>query len=179
MLVSAAPPGDRGPQVGSSSPPKSFAAAATSSNPFNFNIEAKISSKDGFPAVSFSQLDFPQANLALRLSLILKFSSGRPVVDTIRSHIQKRWGLSSNVIVGIIDARHVMLQVSSEKDAIAALSRESFSIEGYFYKIYRYTTSFSPCFGFGLDSIATTPFICVPSWVFERCYKADWKISHN
>ncbi|OVA05655.1 hypothetical protein BVC80_8999g18 [Macleaya cordata] len=77
--------------------------------------------KDGIPAIRFSPHDMHRSEQKMAHALILKFSAGRPSINDIKSHIDLHWGLSGKLVVGIIDPRHILLNLTSEADVLKTM----------------------------------------------------------
>lgn len=82
-------------------------------------------SHQGEPGVCFTYDEIHRSVDPLRFSLIAKFSSGRPSVDEIRPHVRTHWMMNSEVHIGLLDPRHVILRFSSQEDFIQAWTRAS------------------------------------------------------
>lgn len=91
-------------------------------------------SHQGEPGVCFTYDEIHRSVDPLRFSLIAKFSSGRPSVDEIRPHVRTHWMMNSEVHIGLLDPRHVIMRFSSQEDFIQAWTRESLVIKAYYFK---------------------------------------------
>ncbi|OVA15314.1 Ribonuclease H domain [Macleaya cordata] len=144
---SVAPPESRGAPPNNPTPPISFANVLAPPQPTKTPVwvpEYRLSMKDGIPAIKFSPHDMLRSEQKLAHALILKFSAGRPSINDIKSHIDLHWGLSGTIVVGIIDPRHILLNLSSEADVLKALVREKKNIKGYWFRLFRWSSSFDP-----------------------------------
>ncbi|OVA10378.1 protein of unknown function DUF4283 [Macleaya cordata] len=106
--------------------------------------EYRLSMKDGIPAIRFSPHDLLRSEQIMAFSLILKFSAGRPPLNDIKAHIELHWGLTGKYVVGLIDPRHILLRLSSELEVTKVLVREKKHIQGYWFRIFRWSSSFNP-----------------------------------
>ncbi|OVA01789.1 protein of unknown function DUF4283 [Macleaya cordata] len=91
-------------------------------------------------------------------ALILKFSAGRPSIYDIKSYIDLHWGLTRKVIVGIIDPRHILLNLTSEADVLKTMVREKKHIKGYWIRLFRWSSAFDP----RKDSSIATIWVLLP-----------------
>lgn len=90
----------------------------------------------------FTYDEIPGSVDSLRFCLIAKFSSGRPSVDEIRPHVRTHWMMNSEVHIGLLDPRHVIMRFSSKEDLIQA---ESLVIKAYYLK-FLWSPWFDPRF---------------------------------
>ncbi|KAF6164988.1 hypothetical protein GIB67_005357 [Kingdonia uniflora] len=75
----------------------------------------------------------------------MKFPMGRPKADVIESNINSNWGLLEKpTTVAVLDFKHMMVMMKSEKDVTKALIRESRQIKGFFFKLFRWSIHFDP-----------------------------------
>ncbi|XP_035546258.1 uncharacterized protein LOC118348509 [Juglans regia] len=92
-----------------------------------------------------------------RFSIVLKFLRQRPSLDSIRSFIRSRWGLSCCPVVSAMqNSRNVFIRMSKEEDFNKALSRESCEINGVCYRPFAWSPDYTEEY--------ESP--CVPVWVF-------------
>ncbi|KAF5474794.1 hypothetical protein F2P56_006658 [Juglans regia] len=92
-----------------------------------------------------------------RFSIILKFLRQRPSLDSIRSFIRSRWGLSCCPVVSAMqNPRNVFIRMLKEDDFNKALSRESCEINGVCHRPFAWSPNYTEEY--------ESP--CVPMWVF-------------
>lgn len=72
--------------------------------------------KHGKPTMLFTPLKVQHSEAPLQYALVAKFSKGRPQMDSIRNHIINKWGLSHPPIVGLIDSRHILINMQTAND---------------------------------------------------------------
>ncbi|KAF6161589.1 hypothetical protein GIB67_009468 [Kingdonia uniflora] len=108
------------------------------------HVEFKTFNKDGILAIVFSSHDIALTTAMMTNSLIVIFSFGRPSVNLIQGTIEKLWGITGVVRVTLFYARHVLVDLDSEKDVVATLSRESLHVKCSYYKIQRWFIHFDP-----------------------------------
>lgn len=70
-------------------------------------------------------MEVSQSESQFSITLVAKFSAGRPPIQTIRDHINSSWGLQHHAVVGLLDPRHVMIRLASRESFVKAWSRES------------------------------------------------------
>ncbi|KAF6141038.1 hypothetical protein GIB67_006483 [Kingdonia uniflora] len=85
-----------------------------------------------------------RAEQAFASILIMNIFGVRPSMEDIRASIHNGWGLSASPIIGLMNARHVMIKMRVECDVIKALTQESLHIRGLFFKISRWSIDFDP-----------------------------------
>ncbi|OVA08691.1 hypothetical protein BVC80_5041g1 [Macleaya cordata] len=146
MATLADPSGKEGAPTTLPTPPtRLFANVLTPKPPSpEWVPDYRLSMKDGIPAIRFAPHDLIRSEQIMAYALILKFSAGRPSLNDIRSHISLHWGLSCNPVVGLIDPRHVLLKLTSEADVIKTMVREKKHIKGFWFRLFRWTSSFDP-----------------------------------
>ncbi|MDD0148503.1 DUF4283 domain-containing protein, partial [Shigella flexneri] len=69
----------------------------------------------GEPAITFSEEEMASLNAPFRLSLVGKFTLGRPALTEIRKIIIS-FGLKAEISIGLLDQKHVLLRCSHEED---------------------------------------------------------------
>ncbi|KAF6157059.1 hypothetical protein GIB67_041520 [Kingdonia uniflora] len=109
-----------------------------------FKPETRILSKDGMPVISFSPSNLNKAAAAFNTTLIMSFLAGKPQFDDITRIIESNWGLLKVPKVVVLDFKHIMVRMTSEKDVTRVLSRESRQIKGFFLRLARWTIDFDP-----------------------------------
>ncbi|KAF6163408.1 hypothetical protein GIB67_029257 [Kingdonia uniflora] len=103
-----------------------------------------MSFKDGMPVISFSPSDLNKAAAAFNTTLVMSFPYVKPNLEVIVCNITSHWGLLTEPKVAMLDFKHIMVMLVSEKDAIRALSIDSGKIKGFFYKLAWWTVNFDP-----------------------------------
>lgn len=86
-----------------------------------------------------------QISRSITLFFDRKLSSGRPSVDEIRPHVCTHWMMNSEVHIGLLDPKHVIMRFSSQEDFIQAWTRESLVIKAYYFK-FLWSLWFDPRF---------------------------------
>ncbi|KAF6151067.1 hypothetical protein GIB67_042402 [Kingdonia uniflora] len=118
-------------------PNPSFAnATAFKSVLEEFTPEARFLYKDGMPVVQFSPQEMAKAKAAFSTTLIMKFPSGIPLLGEITNNIKQLWGLKQIPIIGALDYRHFMIEMSSEDDVTTAIAREIRQIKAFWYGVF-------------------------------------------
>ncbi|KAF9598806.1 hypothetical protein IFM89_031474 [Coptis chinensis] len=110
----------------------------------SFKSSYKIETRDGYPMISFASQDMTKAIACLKNTLIIKFFFKKPSIDEIRISVRQTWGLKSEVIINVIDSKHILLKFADEEDVVKALARKNPHIEGCRYKISRWSHQFDP-----------------------------------
>ncbi|KAL3633900.1 hypothetical protein CASFOL_022662 [Castilleja foliolosa] len=118
--------------------------------------------KDEKPVCIISSLEIEQATKQLEYALIMKFTSGRPSLFDIRTHIKNHWKLAKDPIITLIDPRHVLVINENEEDMVIAQSQESHKINTSLYRIFKW----SPDFNFNKDSTIVPVWISFPKLPF-------------
>ncbi|XP_020599500.1 uncharacterized protein LOC110038916 [Phalaenopsis equestris] len=102
-----------------------------------------LSFKDGETAVYFSAAEIASLNEEVRFTLVGKVQLGHPKMDLVRSFLDSlnfigQWKL------GLIDGRHLLIQLSMEEDYARLFAKQSVSIGGVTMKIQKWTRDFNP-----------------------------------
>ncbi|KAL9686935.1 hypothetical protein QQ045_031330 [Rhodiola kirilowii] len=95
--------------------------------------------KDGKPAVLFTQAELQPGIQQLQHSLIAKFSAGRPQIDEVRRLMNQTWAMKEPTIIGAMDARHVLIILSSATDTNRILSHLLRKISNYLFRLFRWS----------------------------------------
>ncbi|GAV83168.1 DUF4283 domain-containing protein [Cephalotus follicularis] len=101
------------------------------------------SSIHGKPLVNISPQDVKLASEFQAFSLIAKFSLQRPSVDLFEHHVNSSWGLNRPATVGLLDPKHILIQLHSAEDFAKAWSRESRIFENHCFLLLRWTPAFT------------------------------------
>lgn len=99
--------------------------------------------KEGFPAIHFTPLELQRTEALFQFTLIAKFLRGRPTMETIRIHINEKWGLQQVAIVGLIDARHILIKLANAEDFALAWTRDNHQMEGALYRLFKWSADFN------------------------------------
>ncbi|XP_042973206.1 uncharacterized protein LOC122305010 [Carya illinoinensis] len=98
---------------------------------------------DGEVCVVFSKDELDRLAIPFQFSLVLKFLRQRPSLDSIRSFIKARWGLTNQPIVSSMrKPRNVFVRLSLKDDFVKAFARESCEINGVPYRVFHWSTDF-------------------------------------
>ncbi|CAM8983222.1 unnamed protein product [Rhodiola kirilowii] len=85
--------------------------------------------KDGKPVMSFTQAELQPGLQKLQFSLIAKFLASRPQIEEVRRLMNQAWALEEPVTIGAMDARHVLIILSSTSNANRLLAHFSERLE--------------------------------------------------
>ncbi|XP_041009401.1 uncharacterized protein LOC121253453 [Juglans microcarpa x Juglans regia] len=111
-------------------------------------LEVKVSLQapqmvEGEVCIIFSKEELDRYALPFQFSLVLKFLRQRPSLDTIRSFIRARWGLSKQPIVySMLKPRNVFVRMTIEEDFVKAFARKSCEIDGFSYRPFHWTIDY-------------------------------------
>ncbi|XP_043695650.1 uncharacterized protein LOC122646213 [Telopea speciosissima] len=97
----------------------------------------------GVPVVFFSKEEVALSERAFT-SLIAKCSYGRPTLFVIKEFLQKRFFLQGDVVVLVLDRRHVLLHFLIAFDFVKTWLKEQAHIQGYLLRFMRWTSNFTP-----------------------------------
>ncbi|KAF8396048.1 hypothetical protein HHK36_017660 [Tetracentron sinense] len=106
----------------------------------------KPSIHQGEPAIFFSAEEIEITSKQWKLCLVAKFLNGRPLLEEIRSYIRTAWCLKSDISVGLLDHRHVLLRFFNEEDFLGAWLKVHHQIKGHACKLFKWTPWFKPGF---------------------------------
>ena len=89
---------------------------------------------------------FPQAAVEalaspFRFALIGKFSRGRPKLEEVRKFIASL-DLRENPMIGLLDARHVLIQLNNEADFHRVWFRRIWYVASFPMRVFKWTTDF-------------------------------------
>ena len=119
---------------------KSFAQLFTSAPTFPTPTKPLLSYK-GEAAVFFSMEDITKLASPFRLSLVGKFSRGRPKLEDIRKFI-RFLDLKDTCMVRHMDSRHVLIRCSSESDFHCLRLRGIWYVEKFTIRVFKWSASF-------------------------------------
>ncbi|XP_031100721.1 uncharacterized protein LOC116004702 [Ipomoea triloba] len=97
----------------------------------------------GMPAVAFSDQEIHRFSQKFKFALIGKFNKGRPTMADLRKTFDLI-GFGGAFSLGLIDQRHVLINFDLEDDFQRCWLRKSWSIQGYFMNIFKWTPDFRP-----------------------------------
>ncbi|KAL9673290.1 hypothetical protein QQ045_029546 [Rhodiola kirilowii] len=98
--------------------------------------------KDGKPVVSFTHAELQPGIQRLQHSLITKFSTGRPDIDKVRHAMNQAWDFETPAIIGAMDARHVLIRLSSADEANKVLAHSMRKAGNYLFRLFRWSQDF-------------------------------------
>ena len=99
-----------------SRPAKSFIDALGQDNALSSDIPIKaLGNHQGMPAVLFSKEEIAIMAEPFKLSLVGKFSFGRPSMEITRKFFSSL-GLKGACQVSLLDKRHILIQLKLEED---------------------------------------------------------------
>ncbi|XP_035545051.1 uncharacterized protein LOC118348161 [Juglans regia] len=99
---------------------------------------------DGEICFQFSKEEIARSAEPFRFSIVLKFLKQRPSLDSIRSFINNRWGLSCMPTVSAMRRpRNVFIRMTNELDFLKALSREICDVYGIPYRAFHCKPDFN------------------------------------
>ncbi|KAL9420883.1 hypothetical protein AB3S75_038453 [Citrus x aurantiifolia] len=120
-------------------PPKSFVDAVAGA--YTTIPPKSISLVRGEPAVHFSTAEIQTMAEPFKLSLVGKFSFGRPPMELIRKFFVSL-GLKGNCQISLLDARHVLIKLALEEDYSRIWVRQSWFINGRGMRVFKWSTDF-------------------------------------
>nr|XP_027062887.1 uncharacterized protein LOC113689294 [Coffea arabica] len=100
-----------------------------------------LSSHKGEVAVFFSVEDISKLASPFRLSLVGKFSRGRPKLEDIKKFVRSL-DLKDSYMVGHMDARHVLIHCSSESDFHRLWLRGIWYVGKFPMRVFKWSSSF-------------------------------------
>lgn len=91
----------------------------------------------------FSKDEVDRSAIPFQYSLVLKFLLQRPSLDSIRSFICARWGMSKQPIVSSMNKpRNIFVCLTLEDDFVKAFDHENSEINGVGYRVFHWTIEF-------------------------------------
>ena len=100
-----------------------------------------ISLVRGEPAVHFSAAKIQIMAEPFKLSIVGKFSFGRPPMKLIRKYFVSL-GLKENCQISILDPRHVLIKLALEEDYSRIWVRQTWFINGRDMRVFKWSTYF-------------------------------------
>ncbi|KAK9179061.1 hypothetical protein WN943_028257 [Citrus x changshan-huyou] len=100
-----------------------------------------ISLVRGEPAVHFSAAEIQTMAEPFKLSLVGKFSFGRPPMELIRKFFVSL-GLKGNCQISLLDSRHVLIKLVLEEDYSRIWLRQTWFINGRGMRVFKWSTDF-------------------------------------
>ncbi|XP_031120233.1 uncharacterized protein LOC116023377 [Ipomoea triloba] len=97
----------------------------------------------GMPAVAFTDQDIHHFAQEFKFALIGKFAKGRPSMADLRKAFDLI-GFGGAFSIGLIDNRHVLINFDLEEDFQRCWLRKSWSIQGFFLHIFKWSPDFRP-----------------------------------
>ncbi|KAI0510483.1 hypothetical protein KFK09_011085 [Dendrobium nobile] len=104
-------------------------------------FEFKKSTVKGVPAILFSEEDVVRLAAPYQFTLVGKFTLRRPNLDFIRGFF-RNLKLSGNFSIGLLDPRHVAIQLSNDLDYSRIFSRRSYYIANCQMRLLKWTPYF-------------------------------------
>ncbi|KAL9667584.1 hypothetical protein QQ045_001946 [Rhodiola kirilowii] len=98
--------------------------------------------KDGKPAMHFTSSEIQPGIQQLQHSLIAKFSAGRPSIDEVRRCFTTTWALAAGATIGALDARPILIILTTEEDANKVLSHPMRKVGQSLFCLFRWTQDF-------------------------------------
>ena len=95
----------------------------------------------GEPAIFFTEEEINIMAAPFKLTLVGKFSFGRPPIDVIRKFFVAL-GLKGNVDISLLDPRHILIQLHLEEDYTRIWLRQSWFIDGRAMRVFKWSTTF-------------------------------------
>nr|GMD42185.1 TMV resistance protein N-like [Ipomoea batatas] len=99
---------------------------------------------EGKPAVRFSKDEWGRlAEIEERVTLVGKFSKGRPPLELIREKFQSTFSLTGSAHVGSLDLRHILIRFSREDDCEKVLAKGLAMVAGKPMRLTRWSPDWS------------------------------------
>src|SRR4051812_27952749 len=102
-----------------------------------------ISTYRGEPTLMIPQKMVEVLSKPYQFALVGKFSHGRPTMDRARL-IFNKLGLKGNFSLGHLDHKHMLINLENEGDFTRLWLRESWMIDGFPMRMFRWTPNFRP-----------------------------------
>ncbi|XP_027069890.2 uncharacterized protein [Coffea arabica] len=134
------------PDGGQPAPPtfqrKSFSELFTkNSQQPTLSFAAQEATHKGEPALIFPQAAVEALASPFRFALIGKFSRRRPKLEEVRKFIASL-DLRENPVVGLLDVRHVLIQLNNEADFHRVWFRRIWYVSSFPMRVFKWTTDF-------------------------------------
>ncbi|KAI5677247.1 hypothetical protein M9H77_08197 [Catharanthus roseus] len=108
----------------------------------------------GESAVFFDKKEINSLAEPFNLSLIGKFSHGRPSLDNLRWEFHT-FGFKGSFTIGWLDSRHVLIRFDLEEDYIRLWLKGSWSLQGYLMRVFKWSVDFQ---------LSAEPSV-IPGWI--------------
>ena len=95
----------------------------------------------GMPAVLFTKEEIALMAEPFKLSLVGKFSFGRPSMEVIQKFVSTLH-LKGACKVSLLDKRHVLIQLGHDEDYTRLWTRQSWFFQGYTMRIFKWNPQF-------------------------------------
>lgn len=106
---------------------------------------AKHTTHNGKPAVIFKATDYYGVMAEeCKLTLVEKFTMGRPRIELIRSKFLEQTPLKGKVRIGAYDYRHVFIDFNNELDFNSVYFKRFMDIAGSLMRIFKWLPDFDP-----------------------------------
>ncbi|XP_020595829.1 uncharacterized protein LOC110035856 [Phalaenopsis equestris] len=112
-----------------------------------------LGSKEGETAVYFTTKEIDALKEEVKFTLAGKFQLGHPKMELVRSFFESLKFIG-NWKIGLLDGRHLLIQLAAEEDYARLFAKKSVNIAGTNMKIIKWTLGFDP---------GKEPFV-VPLW---------------
>ncbi|KAL0296084.1 UNVERIFIED_CONTAM: hypothetical protein Sradi_6660500 [Sesamum radiatum] len=97
----------------------------------------------GEPEIRFSKAETEHLADRLRYALVGKFSHGLPCINFLKNRLVKL-DLRGTVTVGIINLKHVLIQLSNEEDFSRLWLRDDWQFDSFHMRVFKWTPKFNP-----------------------------------
>ncbi|XP_027169406.1 uncharacterized protein LOC113769130 [Coffea eugenioides] len=105
------------------------------------SFAAQEATHKGEPALIFPQAAVEALTSPFRFALIGKFSRGRPKLEEVRKFIASL-DLRENPVVGLLDVRHVLIQLNNKADFHRVWFRRIWYVSSFPMRVFKWTTDF-------------------------------------
>ena len=121
---------------------KTFAALFSEGSPQSvFSVKAASSTHKGRPALLFSQDALERISTPYKYALVSKFSRGRQKMEGVHKFFLSL-DLREAASVGLLDSRHVFINLSNEVDYHRLWSRSIWYVHGFPMRVFKWSTAF-------------------------------------
>ncbi|KAG8366750.1 hypothetical protein BUALT_Bualt16G0000100 [Buddleja alternifolia] len=110
--------------------------------------------KTGLRGLFYSRVEMDEMVAHLKFALVGKFSYGVSTINRVRARFA-RFGLKRGYTVGIIDMKHVLINLSSDEDYTRIWMKKEWLIDGFPMKTFKWNKDFSPA----------AELLIVPIWI--------------
>ncbi|KAK6803127.1 hypothetical protein RDI58_000911 [Solanum bulbocastanum] len=128
-----------------------------------------ISTKQGYPSITFHENDFMQKMSGrCKYTLVGKFTNAMPKMEIIRKSFIAQTDLTGGVKIAHFNSRHIYIDLDNEADHISVWTKQRMYIAGHVMRLQVWTPTFKPA--------EETPI--VPIWITLselpwHCYYMD------